>query len=723
LKAWHRFARWPRPDWHRLAIALLVLWAAGLVVAAVQLDGWRSELTRTLVQLNADAQFRTRLAHNRDAVHPEWYRRKALSLLAAADKLEEHHAWSAFIPGSWRMFDDLEERLASRIEEEFGDIVVETIRRELHARASRLTGVAPQAGTPDLPLAGNCAAPAAKATPRRLSAAAEDLAEYVAVRDYLRELQPLDEAAQAFLALQRTGIQEPQRLRMLVHYTLGAELPGTLSRSLRLFRDPEEVSIQPALMQAALQWSTRCTLLKGMGALYARMLASNDLLTLEEALAKHSAGLFDASVRPAPFDRTVERYRTVLTLLQDQESLLGQGRNGWMRGGTPRLGTAHDELLARIERTGLLGPEVLAQLQEQFASAFADFRRQFDALFGGTQPGLVWVDSQQRFALAPERIALREGLAALLQEPFMKEQALPSKGMVKTAWDARLGLDDAAGWVAARDRFVAEALPRFPAFAQAAVGRVVDGRVAELVYQRAFRELKAMEPRDLGAPFDAAGFHSQGQRVAEVRALLDRLGARGLSSRLWALHTEPLVKRLAAMQDEWEQLALYQPRAGDFGWWQGEAAPLWQAFGAADGAGVQRSLAEQVTRLEALSLRAATLLAAAGPALAADPQAQRWSRLTAELQRWRTRQPDSSLMALERYLLGVGADLRRDNCAERLATQLPPRQDDEIAQRYVHLHTALVHRCTQLRVGAPPGTPAAPPAGPLDQIRPLRTLG
>jgi type VI secretion system protein ImpL len=714
-----------RPIWHRMAVAVLLLWGAGLVVAAVQLDAWRSELTRTLVQLNADSQFRTRLARNRDAVHPEWYRRKALSLLAAAERLEDNRSWSLFVPGSWHMFDDLEERLSARLQEEFGDIVVETIRRELYARATRLTGVAPQAGASGLPLGGNCAAPAPKNAQRRLSAAAEDLPEYVAVRDYLRELEELDQAVQAFLAVQRSGTPDPQQLRLLVRYTLGAELPGTLSRSLRFFRDPEEVSVQPALMQAALQWSTQCTLRKGMGALYARLLESNDLLTLEHALAKHSAGLFDAQARPAPFDRTVERYRTVLALLQDQESLLGQGRTGWMRGGTSALGPAHDALLAQIERTSLLGPPVLVQLQGQANAAFAHFRRQFDALFGGKEPGLVWVEAQQRFALAPERVALRHGLAALLQEPFMKEQAQPSKDLLKTAaWNQALGLDEASAWVEARDRFVRESLPQFPSFAQAAVGRVVDGRVAELVYQRAFRALKSTEPADLIAPFDAAAYRGQGERVGEVRALLDRLGARGLSSRLWALHTEPLVKRLALMQQEWEQLALYQPRAADFGWWQGEAAPLWRAFGAADGAGVQRSLTEQIVRLEALSLRAAPLLAAGGPALANDPQAQRWSRLSAELQRWRMRQPDSSLAALERYLLGVGSDLRRDNCAEKLAAQLPPRHDDEISQRYVQLHTALVHRCTQLRAGAPGAVPAVPPPlPPLDQARPVRTVG
>ena len=43
-----------------LAWLLLAAWAFGIVVAAVQLDGSRQDLSRMLLQLNADARFRAR---------------------------------------------------------------------------------------------------------------------------------------------------------------------------------------------------------------------------------------------------------------------------------------------------------------------------------------------------------------------------------------------------------------------------------------------------------------------------------------------------------------------------------------------------------------------------------------------------------------------------------------------------------------------------------------
>jgi len=683
--------RFPRVDPYRAAVFALAVWTCGLLVAAAQLDGWRRELTRTLVQLNADAQFRTQLARHRDAVDPEWYRRKALTLLKVTDKIHNDAAWTLFVPGSWRVFDDLEERLAARIEREFADIVVETIRRELYARTAQLTGTPLQSGSRDFAAGGDCAAPQAAAGPRRLSAAAEDLAEYIAVRDYLRELQELDQALQVFLSLQRSRSADAQQLRHLVRYTLGAELPQPLARSIPMFRDAEEVPLQPMLMQSALQWAARCTLAKGMGALHRRLLAGNELFALETALRRHSAGLFDAAARPARFDRTLERLRTVLALLRDQDQLLAQGRNGWMRQGELRLGSGYQELLAQIERTGLLGPEVVAQLQSQSGAAFAEFRRQFEALYGtGADAGIVWIESQQRFGLSADRIALHDGLHALLQQPFMQPDLLPRGEAAR-----RFGIDEAKGWVEARDRFVDASLPQLPEPARQAVARVVDTRVADLVYQRAYRAMRQSDA-DVAAPLDATAYRRQGEQVAQAQQLLERVGARALSARLWAAHTEPLLKRLAALEEQWHQLALFQPQAGDFAWWQGDATPLWQSFGALDVAALQKSLSEQVARLDALSRQAGALLAAAEPVLAAAPQAQRWSRVASELERWRARKPDSSLVALERYLLSLGPDLKRENCAERLSALLPPKHDDEVSQRYLQLHVALVSRCAQL---------------------------
>lgn len=694
-------------DWHRFTCIALGVWALGLVIAMAQLEDWRRELTRSLLQLSADAQFRSRLAHNREAVDPEWYRRKALSLLAATETMRHDTFWTLFIPGSWEIFDDLEERVAARIERAFGDIVVETIRLELLARAGALAGFqrAPAAGPAPAPR--DCSAPLPDLARRRPSAAAEDTPEYTAVRDYVQRVEALDRAVQAFLQLQQARDPDPKQLRLLVQYALNADVPGALQHSLPMFRGSEEVNVQPQLLLAEIQVATRCALYKGMNALHVRLLATNDLLALEQAWQERRRGLFDPAARPGPFDRTLERYRALAALLDNQHALLAHGHNDWMRQGTLQLGPDYEDMLARIGRMRLLGPEVLQQLQDRSGSAFAQFRRQFEALFGGRDdPGIVWIERERRFALSPQREALRSGLAALLREPFMAEDdGLPAR-LVRTshALDARM--PQLRTLAVARERFLDEKLALFPESARPAVERVVNARVAERVYRAAFRALRAAAPEDVFAPLDAPAYRRRGEQVAEVQELLADMGAKGLAQRLRAAHAGEVLRRLALLQEDARRLGLYDSRGGDFGWWQGDAAPLWQAFGVADAAALQRSLADQYARLESLGQRASPLLALADEQLARDPAVQRWAKLLAELDRYRARRADSSLLALEKFLQAGGPDLRRENCLERLAGPVAPHSDDDIGRRLELLHSALSARCSQLR------TEAAKPSSP-----------
>lgn len=697
---------------HRLytiARLLLLAWALGLAVAAAQLGTWRQELSRTLVQLNADAQFRARAQH-RDAVDPEWYRRKALSLLKATERLHRDTAWTLFVPGSWQVFDDLEEKVEARIGQEFGEIVVETIRRELHARASQLTGVPQVRGAGDLRLDADCRSPIPQTLDRKLGASAEDLPEFVAIADYVRAVESLDAAMQAFLSLQHAGGQ-PEQLRKLVAYTLATELPGTLAHGVRLFHGPDEVNLQPALMQTRLQWATRCSLAKAMGALHVRLLQTNDLLVLEQGLAERSSGLFDARARPAAFDRTLERYRAVHGLLEDQHKLLAKGRNEWMRSGSLQLGPAYQDLMDRIARTQLLGPDVVLQLHAQSRAAFADFRRQFETTFGGQRdPGIVWLEPEQRFGLSPQRTALRTGFGSLLQMSFMSEDGATPAARARTVGSLAAATAEAQALAEARARFLAQTLPEFPGYTQPAVSRVVDARVSELVYQKAYRALKAGLPADARQPLDPAAFRQQREQVATVQAVLKETGGAALGDRLAATLDAELLRRFALLQEDWQAQPLYDARGSDFAWWQGDALATAQALGAADIAVTQASLARLAARLATLTQQSRALLALAGPALAQDPSAQRWQRLQQEMDRYRARQGDSSLLRLELYLAALGNDLRRDNCAERLAVLAPqPAHDDDVAQRHVQVHNALANRCLELRMQAN----ALPPVAPL----------
>ncbi|MDE2606882.1 MAG: hypothetical protein KGL68_13265 [Burkholderiales bacterium] len=695
--------RWPRRA-PRLALVLAWLllgaWALGVLVAAVQLDGWRRDLSRTLLQLNADAAFRSR-APNRAAVDPEWYRRKALALLAATERLQHDAAWTALLPGSWRPFDDLEARVQARLAREFSDIVVETLRRELLARASRLTGVPLAGDSGDLRPAAGCRSPMPPDLQRRLSATAEDLPEFVAVAAYVDQVAQLDAAVRSFLSLQYGGSGQPEQMRGLVAYTLGKELPGALQGAVRMFRDDEEVSVQPALMQARLQWAARCALRKGMAALHARLLESNDLFALEQGYVEASRRLFDVRARPASLGRTLERYRSVRSLLADEDALLSRGHNEWMGQATPQLGAAYQGLLRRIGSTSLLGPDALRQLQEQSGAAFAEFRRQFEAAFGTQgEPGVVWLEGERRFGLSPGRRALLAGLDALLRTSFMAADEPPAPAKA-TLHAGSLGevLEDARALSAERTRALATSVPLFPVHAQRAVMQVIDLRVSGLVYQRAFRALRSTLASGTEDPSDLSGLRRERQQVQALQRLLQETGGGAWGDRLVAPLDAELLRRLAHLRADWRQLPLEDPRAADFGWWQGEALPLAQVLGATPtGPAALPSFAGTAARLDLLLRQASPVLALGSPALASDPAAARWRSLQDEMGRYAARANDSSLLALERYVAALGPDLRRDNCADRLAAHAPVALgDDAIARRLRALHQALTRRCLELQ--------------------------
>lgn len=695
----HAAAAWLAREAHRVAQLFLCLWALGLAVAAVELDQWRREISRTLVQLSADEHFRESATRRRDAIDPEWHRRKAVSLLAATGRLHADGWWTVFVPGSWSLFDDLEEQVQARIEREFGRIVVDTVRRELHARASNLTGVARFPGgelRPDAP----CRPPSGAPGMRRLSGAMVDLPEFRALDAFVRDLEPLDEAVRALQTLRQGDMAAaPQRLHRLVTYTLDADPPGSLLRGVRLFDSGGAVDVQPILLQARLQAAARCTFDKGLEALYARLLAGNDLFALERALAEHSAGLFAADARPAGYERTLERYRAVAALLEDQDALLAAGGNAWMRHGIEALGPAWRELVERAGRIELLGPAAVQRLQGRSAATDAAFRRQFEALYGaGVEPGIVWVEAERRFAQSPSRAALRRGLAALLKQPFMSDEA----GR-RPAADLAGAIDAANSLAADRARFAGMELALFPAEPRAAVARVVDARVADLVYQDAFRALKAAIPPP-ATPIDPAQYRVRHALVAVLRSHLEAVGAHALGARLQAALETELLQRLAALQDQANRLPLLAALQGDASQGPGEPLTAWRVLGATDAAGLHAALATQAASLEALGAQAAEVLALGSPRLAQEPAARQWVQLLDELQRFRERQPESSLARWQDDLLALGADFHRDNCAQRLDALGPlAAGEDEIGRRRQQWHRALLARCAQLRTASPAG--------------------
>ncbi|MCM2251280.1 MAG: hypothetical protein NDJ19_02855 [Ramlibacter sp.] len=695
------------------AAALLAIWTAGLLAAAVQLAAWEDELARTLLQIRADTVFREHMDARREPIPREWYRVKTLALLAASEKLKDDSRWALFVPGSWRLFDPLRQRAATRIERAFSDIAVETVRRELHFRASQLTGVPQDGQTAELVATGDCASPPPVAMPPRAGAAPSELAERSAVQAQLAAIEQLDGAVRAMVALQGQGGADPGHLRLLVRYTLGVELPGQLSRSVGFFRTglkPEDVTFT-ARGVPRIQRAVRCSLAKAMHALDARMFERNDLLAAEAFLAARYARLFAPRAAPLGFGETVDAYREVIAALDEQQLLLERPEYGWLH----RKGTAagpREPLLERIAAIGLLGPEAVVQVQRQSAVALERFRRQFGATFGPTldaagDAALVWSPQQGRLVLSAPRRALRDGLAALLRQPFMvapARRAIPADAAGPLSWDSGR-LQQALSFGEARRHFTDKELPNFPPGARAAVARFVDAHLADLVQDAT---VAALLPAG-GAAADVAAYRAQHEQLAQVLALLAGLGARDRAEQLRSLLSRELLARLALADAAMARNAIFSDRTRHFGWWRGDGSPVLQAFGVADKLTLRYSLAQQLGQLEDIGREAGAYLPHGGASAAAYPTVQRWQGIVGELKRYRAGAADSSLLALEHYLVAVGAELDRANCVERLSLAAPPAgRTDEFAKLHAQIHNALLTRCVELRSAAAPARAAIP---------------
>ncbi len=705
-------ARWWRSPPRVIAACLLGAWAAGLVAAAVQLHAWNEGLVRTLLQIRADAVFRTRMAEGREAIPREWYRSKTLALLEASEKLRDDGVWAVFVPGSWSRFDELRPRVQARIERAFSDIAVETVRRELHFKASELTGVPLDSRTAELQVGRDCApAQLQGSLDGAASRQPQDHPESIAVQNQLASLELLDRAVQAMLALQSPGNADPENLRMLVRYTLGVELPGRLSRGAALFRTggkSEDLAFANNGVPR-LQWAARCSIVKAMKALDTRVFDRNDLLASEILLAQRAQRLLAPNAKPAPFAEGIQGYREIIAGLGEQEALLATGDYDWLQDArSDQLGPAHDRLLERVARIGLLGPATAEQVRSQSSAAAQRFRHQFGRLFGaGDGAALVWHAVPGRLALSPQRIALRDALTALLQDPFMApgaERALPVAAPAPLAWDIPRLERGLAAVVDERRRFFEEHLQRFPPVTRPAITQFVQGHLAERVQDAA---LQAMRPQDaaLAVAFDPVAYRAQRDELAKVQALLTQLGARSRAEQLQALLSGDMVERLARVEQALWRSPVYADRMQHFEWWQGEGSPILQAFGVADAVTLRYLLSQQLGAFDEFGGQAAALLAAADPSAAGSAPARRWQGMLGELKRYRGGTGDGSLATLQRFLVSL-ADLNRANCAEKLAAAPAPTAIDEFAARQLQIQNALASRCAELRS---PARAAEPP--------------
>jgi type VI secretion system protein ImpL len=120
------------------------------------------------------------------------------------------------------------------------------------------------------------------------------------------------------------------------------------------------------------------------------------------------------------------------------------------------------------------------------------------------------------------------------------------------------------------------------------------------------------------------------------------------------------------------------------------------AFGVPDAGALAVYLDQQSARALVLGKQASAYLAALDAADAASPLAQRWQAIVRDLERYRLKNPNSSLLRLEQFVATAAADPGAGNCMAKFAGRPAANgADDYFAALHARLYDRLLARCSQ----------------------------
>jgi type VI secretion system protein ImpL len=230
-----------------------------------------------------------------------------------------------------------------------------------------------------------------------------------------------------------------------------------------------------------------------------------------------------------------------------------------------------------------------------------------------------------------------------------------------------------------------------------AITQIVNSRLSNQVMTHLNAAL-APNAKLNGATVDLPAMEAERNRLSRVQQLLTDLGARREGDALRALINRDALRKLQALDETLNRSELYSAKGRSFAFWQGEKSPALGAFGLADASALQPYLAQQVARVEQLSKEADAVISLLNSGALNSSLVQRWQALSRDLERFKLKNPNSSLLVLEQFLTTMAGDVDGQNCQERLQGKVPSgRPSDFFAERHSQLAASLSLRCNELR--------------------------
>ncbi len=701
----------------RWSTALLgLVWLGSLVLAWVQLTPKIAAYDNVLKEMVAVTKERKTSHANNVHLDNNWYLDHTRQLLAKMAPLGGVRLWWFSIPGSWPMISPLHGDVERVLYRGFNDIVVNVARKGLNEKLAALAGLQEDPITSEiLGDPADCNAPPlgdpAEAAP--LTLAIDQFSEFARLSEQVQKTETLGTQMGVFARMIGQGGGDMRDLRNLLHYTWNMNLSESLdeggyqsqvlSQNKFTFKEGTPMHLLPK--------AAACAFDQQVGQLYAKFFAHNQALLLSQDIASRIEALSDTTGGTVREDRP---YADLVIQINALDALLKNPGSRWLGSGGRDLGPAFDDLMQRVAAIPSLGP---ASAEQARATAQADIEklRKNLALPSTTAVGAILQRTADGgWALAPDVAGFGSALAMLLKQRFMTDaegrrlEVNIDPGTV-VRWDVKR-LDDALALADEQRRYLKDNLGKFPPLLQDELHAIADRhlarRMTDLIANAESVGPEALQTgvsgADPGVPANVSDFDRAGPQLVRLLAVLQDVGADSTYNDLAGLLKRDAVRGLLAINRALQSSGLYSVRDGNFSWWQGTKNPAAGAFRAADPQALADFLGQQFGQAAWLAKLSAPLLAVVDSAgVELDPEAaqvvSRLRRIAREVERFKSKNPNSSVAELEAFIRIDLPQIDGENCIAKLAPKLGAARDaDFFRQREIDLRQQLYSRCVDL---------------------------
>lgn len=696
-------------------VSLLTVWLLGLLITSYQTQRVFPRIAEGIEGLNRDASYRqvTKPLDNEDT--SEWQTRTAASLIMGLENIQaqtlvKFKAGSAdviinpFIPGSWPYWDSLLTDLKHRIEREFDEVVVRTVRQVLVEKGEKLTGV-PSLGRADPVMTQFFEVTGCKPLESALSGsggfslgAGNNKTLAISKMEHHQKLVRFVElASELDLAISHyESVDVPSRhaeadLRQLLRFTLGRPFEQPLTASLPLFHaaldDPKKHLYEPAF-QAAL----RCSVDKLYLAVLEQLVEKNPILVGETEIAQVQTQLLQVELTRATAPLRLELTRALLGHLNDQKDLLSRGANQWMAGPDPNLSLELAPLLRSIEKVPMLGSDFVAKnlIPRTLEASLALGSLRANLAVPGTEPGLLISDEEKLpIAQSKERTEFTVALRKLLDPGFILYDEEPL--LAKFQWPGSLQWDEAllaeaVETLKSRRKRIDEELNNIPQPSRKVIAVLVNDALGVHIQNLI---IKAVTEDPYETALDSEEFLRSHQNTqAQLKVLLtglDGLSQKSAAGVIRRAIDEDTLLRLEELETAFNQNEPYRLIRAQAGGVSSLDAAL--SFNSTS---LQTYLQGQFQTTQSINQTGKVLL----QGLTTQTPDPFWKMLDSNVKRQASGDPGAAIKKLEGLLHAVTSEDFGVFCKDTLTKQAPAaRSTDYFETRFTELHGALSQHC------------------------------